>query len=190
MTKAELKVFEHQLRELISSDEAQRPFVCEGNPLSCRVFIVGSNAATDMGTPFWSFWRTDYGFDKTAWLEAYEKTRLSAGKRALSNSRQRLNRIENVAAPLRILETNVFSSPTASERELMKTGKSTRIFEFLYEKIKPVAIISHGKLAMRELSRLNIACDPRSGRHLRFWKYEEADELGRDLAQRYGGLSP
>ena len=57
-----LKQFESELRSL-TGPSALRPFVCDGSPLTCRVFIVGINPATSMTTDFWQFWRAGTGFD-------------------------------------------------------------------------------------------------------------------------------
>ena len=62
-----LDEFERQLADLLGRPSRARPFVCEGSPLDCEIFIVGFNPATEMGD-FWQFWRTGYGFDKNAWF--------------------------------------------------------------------------------------------------------------------------
>lgn len=51
-----------------------RPFVCDGSPLDCEIFIVGANAATAMGD-FWDFWLPGVGMDKAAWFAAYKAAR-------------------------------------------------------------------------------------------------------------------
>ncbi len=44
--------FELQLSDLIGRPTDLRPFVCEGSPLSCDIFLVGFNPATTMETDF------------------------------------------------------------------------------------------------------------------------------------------
>ena len=52
-----LDEFEKQLAGVIGRPTDLRPFVCEGSPLDCDVFIVGSNPATKMEGDWWRFWR-------------------------------------------------------------------------------------------------------------------------------------
>ena len=52
-----------------------RPFVCDGSPLDCRVFLVGINPATEMSGNFWDFWDDDSGFNKEKWRERYDEER-------------------------------------------------------------------------------------------------------------------
>jgi hypothetical protein len=42
----DLKEFDRQLRGLLGDEQGLRPFVCQGSPLECQVFIVGLNPAT------------------------------------------------------------------------------------------------------------------------------------------------
>lgn len=53
--------FEADLRDLMGSPFHDRPFVCDGSPLDCQVFIVGINAASSMTEDFWDsgFWVMD-----------------------------------------------------------------------------------------------------------------------------------
>ena len=90
----EIEKFEDGLAVLIGAPTDLRPFVCDGSPLTCDVFIVGFNPATTMSADFWQFWSPGMGFDKVAWFEAYKKDRqhkpLKPGKRrrkAVSPSR-------------------------------------------------------------------------------------------------------
>lgn len=41
----ELVEFENRLRDLIAGDESLRPFICEGNPGRCSIFLVGTRPA-------------------------------------------------------------------------------------------------------------------------------------------------
>ncbi|TAL55123.1 hypothetical protein [Pandoraea sp.] len=63
----ELQSFEADLAALIGEATNLRPFVCDGNPLLCDVFIVGANPASEMATGFWDFWDTATGFNKAQW---------------------------------------------------------------------------------------------------------------------------
>lgn len=115
----EIEKFEDELAALIGAPTDLRPFVCDGSPLTCDVFIVGFNPATTMSSEFWQFWRTGVGFDKVAWFAAYKKDRqlkpLKPGKtrrNAVSPSRRVIEMILEGAAPYRCLETNIYSAST------------------------------------------------------------------------------
>jgi hypothetical protein len=70
-----LSQFESELGALIGRPSHLRPFVCNGSPLESGVFIIGFNPATEMRGDFWDYWRSEYGFDKTAWFKAYMEER-------------------------------------------------------------------------------------------------------------------
>ena len=116
-----LTEFEESLVELIGRPTKLRPFVCEGSPLQCDLFLVGFNPATEMACDFWDHWKTSVGFDRAAWFQAYladRKTRpLKPGKKsrpAVSNTRRCLGWIQEEAAGTQILETNIFARATAT----------------------------------------------------------------------------
>ena len=77
----ELKDFASGLREILNrmNTPGLRPFVCDGSPLSCNVFLVGSNPATPMYRSFWEFWSDDFGFDKASFMQAYREARIERG---------------------------------------------------------------------------------------------------------------
>lgn len=110
--------FEDELRTLLIDFERPRPFVCEGNPLDCDIFIVGFNAATEMKANFWDFWSTEVGFNKQRWLDEYRKERavkpLAPGKtrrNKISATRQRIEWMVSATSPHRCLETNLYAKP-------------------------------------------------------------------------------
>lgn len=147
----ELEDFRIGLQNKLENQVNPRPFVCEGSPLECEVFIVGINPATTLKNDFWAFWSDDGGFNKTKWLEYYISERqLNANpeKRRpnrLSNTRQRIEWITESANPVKILETNLFAKATKKAKELTKADKENSVFYFLLETIKPKLIFIHGK---------------------------------------------
>ncbi|WP_051254381.1 hypothetical protein [Arenibacter latericius] len=143
--------FENNLREKLKNYDKPRPLICEGNPLECRIFIVGINAATEMNNDFWSFWSTENGFNKAEWFESYilerklkplkpNKTR----RNKLSNTRQRIEWIIESTKPLKILETNLFVKATPTADELKSEDRESSVFEYLLETIKPKILFIHG----------------------------------------------
>ena len=130
--------FEAELEGLVGRPSQLRPFVCDESPLMCSVFIVGANAATSLSRDFWDFWRPGEGFDKAAWFAAYKQDRaqqpLKPGRtrrNAVSTTRRVIDLVVEAAQPVRCLETNVFSTATASLADLSSQARSTEVFDFL-----------------------------------------------------------
>ena len=64
-----LSTFYENLKSRLVAIENPRPFICNGNPLECEIFIVGFNAATEMQAKFDEFWSNVDGFNKSEWLK-------------------------------------------------------------------------------------------------------------------------
>jgi hypothetical protein len=157
-----LKELEDELQKYLASDPCLRPFICEGSPFDCQLFIVGINPATILSKPFMTYWQPGYGFDKATWMEDYKaersRQRSASGKRrrnALSNTRRVIEWVTEAVYPIRCLETNIISNPTPSLKELKEEvdeGKTDiSILEWLIEKIHPKAVLIHGKYTMQHL---------------------------------------
>ncbi len=184
----DLLAFEAELTDLIGKPTHSRPFVCDGSPLDCGVFIVGFNPATEMTCDFWEFWRPGVGFDKAKWCAAYVQERrarsLKPGQRrrsAVSNTRRVLDWIAQELSPLLCLETNLYSVPTSKAADLSAIDKRTDPFRYLLGRIQPRVIVAHGKDACDAV----FACHPKASvirvRHLsRAW----SEDAGRRLAWR------
>jgi hypothetical protein len=141
-----LREFAARLRILTEGREDLRPFVCHGDPYACTAFVIGFNPASTMPEPFWRYWDDAQGFNKAAWLNAYRCSRSEAGKRPLSNTRQRLDWISEGALPVRILETNLHA--VASSRKVNLQPEDRRggdLVNFLLGEIKPRAVLLNGK---------------------------------------------
>jgi hypothetical protein len=152
--------FESKLKGLMG-DRNLRPFVCEGSPLDCQIFIVGYNPATEMSQSFWSFWSSETGFNKQAWFEAYKKERalkpLTPGKtrrNSLSNTRQRIEWIVEAAQPIKCLETNLYGKATEEAKALSKSEQDSSIFEFLIQEVRPKVMFLHGVNTSRKVEDL------------------------------------
>lgn len=150
-----LAIFENELTSLIgrpTKPRKLRPFVCEGSPLECDVFIVGLNPATKMSADFWQFWRSDHGFDKKAWFEAYKKERKLRPLRPGQKHRTEVSRTRGViecileeAGSVQCLETNIYADPTERGRDLPHSQRVTAPFDYLLKRIKPGLIVVHGR---------------------------------------------
>ena len=130
-----------------------RPFVCDGSPLDCRVFLVGINPATGMSGNFWDFWDDDSGFNREQWRERYDAER---GDGDLSKSRKVIERIVEAARPVSCLETNLFSAQAGRKDQLRDGEKSTAAFEFLLDKIdwaRLIVVFSQGQEERKAVCR-------------------------------------
>jgi hypothetical protein len=181
-----LEIFQQELAALIGTPTELRPFVCDGSPLECEVFIVGFNPATSMSVDFWHFWRPGKGFDKGSWFEAYKKDRqvrpLKPGKtrrNSVSPTRRVMDCVLEGAAPYRCLETNIYSAPTEQAVDLASERRITAPFDFLLASIKPRVIVAHGVDAVEHIRKMNIDAKVFSVSHFsRGWSREAALELG------------
>ena len=189
MTTHNLQEFEDCLRALIGSPTDLRPFVCDGSPLKCEVFVVGFNPATMLSADFWQFWKGDYGFIKPAWFKAYCEERctrpLKAGKKRrnpISNTRRVIEWILEAASPVRCLETNLYAAPTEQATDLVSQQRITAPFDFLVASIGPRVIITHGNDAAKYIRSKNVSAQIISVSHFsRGWSQERARDLGAQI---------
>lgn len=158
--------FETKLRDLLNNQEKPRPFVCDGNPLECQIFIVGFNAATEMDASFWDFWSPERGFDKSAWMEAYikeraEKTSTEKKRRTkISATRLRIEWMTEIFGLVHCLETNLYSKATKRAKDLRNEDKDCSVFTFLLKKIQPKVIFLHGAPTRKDFgSMFNITIE-------------------------------
>lgn len=172
-----LQTFESQLRTLIGDTTQLRPFVCQGSPLQCEIFLVGIEAATKMKAGFWDFWKPGYGFKRDAWEEAYVRERRELGKTAKSPTRRNTDCFIDGAKEFSVLETNVYAAPRARYR---RDGSEIRApFRFLLEAIQPKVIFVHGGAARKELAAMNLAVPVLEANHLSY-------QTSQDTAREYG----
>lgn len=143
--------FSRDLKQLLFQFDKTRPFVCDGNPLDCQIFIVGINPATEMKNGFLNFWSDNNGFDKKSWLDQYITERLNQPsksgrkRRAYSNTRTRIEWLCSALDPDKVLETNIYSKPTQTVDELLAEDRNIKLFNFLVTTIKPKILFLHGK---------------------------------------------
>ena len=197
-TPQELERFDERLRGLTGAAPEARPFLCEGLPFDCKVFLVGINPGKSSG--FWERWNPATGCDKHGWLSDY----LTVHKR-YSPTRERTERLFSVLAPIRCLETNIYPTPSPRESDLARADRDSRVFDYLLECIRPSVVFVHGRTAVQHLSRLanselplgkfvtlqymGVRFDALAHSHLSYQcSYRKVEELGRRLADRYFGV--
>lgn len=197
-----LRDFREGLQAVMGGDHTARPFVCDGDPRMCQVFVVGINPATTL--PFWPYWNDETGFDLKTWRAAYLEARrqkpLKPGKRfrpAVSPTRLRLEALAAAAAPIGVLETNLYAKPAAAAKGLQPEDRDTRVFEYLLSAIRPRVLVLHGKdvrLAVNSLCSAKLSPEFAQvtvlGRAVlaaavphfsRGWKLEKAAAIGRQV---------
>ncbi len=136
------------IRRLSAEHPASRPFICAGSPMGCDVALVGINPATD--TPFWPYWHKETGFDRSGWLADY--ARRHAGKR--TPTRNRIEQLVIELTPLRLIELNLYSMPSASEVELPLEHRCTDLFDYMLVSTRPRVLLVHGKSPRKHLEKL------------------------------------
>ena len=187
-----LATFERELRAA-ACDSTGWPFLCDGSPFDCQIFVVGINPASDMS--LWPFWSNATGVNRKAWLEAYRK---KYGR--IRPTRHRINWLVEAAKPARVLETNIFSSHSRRERDLRKHLRTSEVFDFLIDKLKPKIMFVHGRSTIRYIERVmstvlhhgefkilnyrGMTMHVLSNRHLYNWKRIDVEQLGRALRDR------
>ncbi|WP_083246436.1 hypothetical protein [Mesorhizobium sp. SEMIA 3007] len=155
-----LDEFERELVTLIGSPTEMRPFVCEGSPLACEVFLIGFNPATTMTADFWEFWRSGYGYDKAAWFKRYLEERaakpLKPGKtrrQKISATRRNIECFVEGATGVRVLETNIYARASDDMKSLDLSSREMAPFKFLLDTINPKVIVVHGKPALQAIRK-------------------------------------
>ncbi len=144
----DLETFGKRLEKLMEAGKKNgywkdcwRPFVCDGSPLDCKVFLVGFNPATT-GLAFKKFWNpSNRGFNKDCFLEEYKD--LKKKKKIVGTRRN----IECLAEQLQssgvhLLETNIYAECCKSPTNL--TCRSSVFLQFLLYEIRPTIVIVHG----------------------------------------------
>ncbi len=173
-------------------------FVCDGSPLTCRIFIVGANPVRQV-EKFWDldFWTDSRGFRKTEFAPELEDP---SGRR--TKTRKYIDIVADAAGRRDTLDTNVYPYAAPSASDLTAEQKRTDIFEYLLHTIKPRIVLAHGcpakkffsergitlvedRLKSINLDGLRIKLLPR--KHLSFQtSHEEARKIGRKLARALG----
>ncbi|KQZ56274.1 hypothetical protein ASD54_25365 [Rhizobium sp. Root149] len=173
-----LTIFETRLRELLDDPTSLRPFVCEGSPLECEIFLVGIEPATPLRKGFWDFWKPGYGFDRETWLVTYLQERRDAGKQNASPTRRNMDHFIAGTDGCKVLETNVFAGARPRYR---RDGSEVRApFRFLLEAVQPKVIFVHGGPARKEIASMSLSIPVMEANHLCYQTTKEkAREYGR-----------
>ena len=185
MDTSGLNEFSRGLTSLIGKPTDLRPFVCEGSPVQCDAFLVGTNPASQMSVDFWDFWSDSYGFDKSAWFERYKEERktrpLKPGRKRrneVSNTRRIIEEVVQAARPVKCLETNIYAKATKQTSDLDERSKISTSFDYLLHQVAPRLVIAHGKDAAEYLRAQDLPCKLMCVKHFRFWSKRNTRDLG------------
>ena len=165
------------LHSVIPKPCDSRPFVCDGRPESCNVIVIGENPATIMNTDWWTFWNDETGFNFVKFQEKYEEAR---GKKRITNTRLRLNRLRQ--AGLLCLETNVFVNEGLGGHG--STAPSVDLLPTFIDKLPQLrGVIAHGSVAGKYLANitLRVGVQRHVMRHFRSVSYSELDRVARAI---------
>lgn len=148
-----LPEFRAELQQKMLNNESNRPFICDKNPLTCKVWLVGINPATPMKDNFFDFFNKD-GFDYGKWENAYKQERREMQKSKFSKTRIISNLIvaELKEKGINVLETNVYATPTSRAANLKQEDKDSQIFNFLLDNAEVKYILVHGNEAIEEMN--------------------------------------
>jgi hypothetical protein len=189
-----LDSFERELSALIGRPTDLRPFVCEGSPLDCTVFLVGLNPATSMDADFWEFWKSGQGYDKKRWYARYLAERAAKPpkpgrkfRRAVSPTRLNMEAFVEGAGDVRVLETNIYAKASDDLRSLEQKDRETAPFRFLIESIRPKIIVVHGKPAVEEIAKFVVPSRVITAAH--HLSYQTSRETARALGVRAAAMA-
>ncbi len=173
-----------------------RPFLCQGSPVDCEVFLIGHNPG--VVTFFWDFWDKKKGCDREGLLNQY----IHYNNR-LGPTRRKIQILVEVLKPYNVLDTNIFHIYSKELSKLPKDRRDSSICDYLIANIKPKLIVVHGAEAIRHLSGLSKESLSRdtltsvklfgattyvySGCHLaRHYSYARVEEIGKELKKFCG----
>ena len=157
-----------------------RPLVCDGLPDNSRVIIIGENPATEMENDWWTYWKPESGFDRTAFMRDYQEQRRRKNKRPLSNTRLRLEWIrENGVAGV---ETNAYCNerPGGAGNGV---GNYAVLDLLIRNMPQLVAVIAHGNVAKAFAAGYQFPSNVKELFELRHFRMESRAEINRICAE-------
>lgn len=149
-----LREFRSKLQKIEkrSPIDTSRPFLCDGSPLKCRIFLVGSSPARKLEEPFWDFWDDAHGFKRAKFIKKLED--LPGG---LTRTRKYLEIVVDAAGPSDTLETNIYPYEKLKAMDSTAEHKRTDVFDYLLHTIRPQIILAYGSEAKKFFRNLCIA---------------------------------
>lgn len=140
-----------------------RPYICRGNPYDARVFLTGINPATPIYPKQVALDRyIEILKDYETFMDFYLKSRKKQNQSGISRTRMGINSLIDWVEKecnTEVVETDIFTYPTKSVKELLSIDKSIlnksieKFWQVLVE-FKPDTIVLYGALTVEVLKRL------------------------------------
>ncbi len=177
------------LQAFVERAPGMRPFLCDGNPLTCTVAIIGvGHGAT---TSFGPHWSDEKGMDRRSWMQAYG----ALHPEAIDGDQARLERFLPQIAQ-RVIELNVPATRINGDARLSEDYRALDILQVMLCVVKPRAVICVGAAALRVVHGLARSGTPVifAARELVDWdfQYERAlaAEVNKPTAETSSGRRP
>jgi hypothetical protein len=164
------------LKELIGATEGVRPFVCNGDPLTCQAAIVGANLGTT--TSFWPHWSDDEGMSKEAFLEEYR--RLHGGR--YSRSRAAIERFVPLVKA-RVIELNAHGKQSPRLKELAAEHRETAVLDFMLRAVRPQVVLCAGSDATKAVKAVKVDWQMKiiAAKHFINWGREREHQMAQEI---------
>ena len=140
--------FDAEVRRLTNEHPDARPFLCQGMPYPTDVMLVGLNPG--LAVPFWRYWNAEEGCDRSGWLRAYRNARPQIGP-----MRRRIELLFDALSGYRCVESNLYPLPSRRLLDLPRALRSTALFDYLLETLRPRLLFVHGTEAVAHLRTLS-----------------------------------
>lgn len=177
------------MQAFVESAPGMRPFLCDGNPLTCTVAIIGVDPGAT--TSFWPYWSDENGMDRQSWTQADK----ALHPRAIDGVQERLERFLPQIAQ-RVIELNVAATRINGNAQLGEDYRAVDILQFILGVVKPRTVICVGAAALRVVHSLALSGTPAifATREFIDWDldYERAlaDEVNNPTAATASGQRP
>lgn len=148
MTIESLTQFRQQLlaklQQLDLADKKVRPFVCTGSPLDCEIMMVGFNPSRDVGLETFDkrIWQDTTGFDREQFVEYYDLAGYQQGEARWSRNHIFQQNLIDELPDYAVLETYLYSLITPKKNLIPAPYRTTAVFDWLVEVIKPKLIVT------------------------------------------------
>lgn len=174
------------LRAAVEKAPGMRPFLRDGNPLTCTVTVVGVHPVAAM--PFWHHWSDAGGMDRTSWIDADREM----NRGAIGSSRVMLERFLPQISQ-RVIELNAPATQMSGGADVSEDYRTVDVLQFILGLVKPLIVICVGAAALRAIQCLVLPWTPAiiEAREVMDWdiEYEHAlaDEVNKPKAATCNG---
>jgi hypothetical protein len=189
LTPASMADLLPMLQAFVERAPGMRPFLCDGNPLTCTVAIIGGDFGD--APSFWPHWCDEKGMNRRSWTQADRA--LHPG--AIDGVQARLERFLPQIAQ-RVIELNVPATQINGDAQPSEDYRAIDILQFILGVVKPHTVICVGAAALRVVHSMALSGTPTifATREFIHWDidYEHAlaDEVNNPTAATTSGQRP